>query len=128
MSIRSAPRRCSGLRDVTAIQDAADGQWSIWHHRRMDGQLEAIALTADDLEGFGLAGPLDRGLSESQRSISAGEAVSSGSLKLPSGQRPRAVYDDPVTGHPDHRARPRGRAGGHQVDAAVASSSTGRLP
>ncbi len=56
-----------GIRDATAIQGAADGQWSIWHHRITDGQLEAITLTTDDLEGFGLLGPLDRGLSESQR-------------------------------------------------------------
>jgi hypothetical protein len=56
-----------GLREATAIQGAPDGQWSVWHHRITDGQLEAITLTADDIEGFGLAGPLDRGLSESQR-------------------------------------------------------------
>jgi hypothetical protein len=56
-----------GLREASAIQGAADGQWSIWHHRITDGQLEAITLTADDLAGFGLLGPLDRGLSQSQR-------------------------------------------------------------
>ena len=68
-ALRVVGRRidAQGLQEATAIQGAADGQWSIWHHRITDGQLEAITLSADDLEGFGLAGPLDRGLSESQR-------------------------------------------------------------
>jgi hypothetical protein len=48
-----------GLQEATAVQDPSDGKWSVWHHRITDGQVEVICLTTEELQGFGMVGPID---------------------------------------------------------------------
>jgi hypothetical protein len=62
-SLRVVGRRIdeNRLQDAIAIQGAIDGQWSVWHRRVPDGRIEVLTLTSDDLQGFGMLAPLDRG-------------------------------------------------------------------
>ena len=68
-SLRVVGRRIDGdhLQEARAIQGVVDGEWSVWHRRVDDGRLEVLTLSSDDLEGFGMVGPLDRGAFASSR-------------------------------------------------------------
>jgi hypothetical protein len=46
---------------VTAAQGDVDGEWSIWHDGVRAGRAEVLTLTGDDLDGYHIAGLLDRG-------------------------------------------------------------------